>query len=284
MNFALIATINPYHNLIESAEKFKIDAQLKALFRNISFIEPDIEIIFRVRCMQYSIKSPNILASKLKSLWEMCNDGWMISSAAASSSSPSAIRAQLTISNLMSIVRMMSEQQFNYNPIGNESNTSRPTSYAGGGGGGGGANNTSANTSSKYGSVAKAEVLANQLIPIGELPKKNRLAQANFGKNDHAIFGQMLIDALWSRFDSEDAKVFKKLVQDVFSFKEDSKVIVQATQQNLNALSLNRLESIISAKAQNDYGLFPNKSWVQKCLQIYTLSNTYKCKKRDFFD
>ena len=39
---------------------------------------------------------------------------------------------------------------------------------------------------------------------------------------------------------------------------------------------MGNLEKIISEKAMNDYGLFPNKNWIEKCLQIYALSNTYK--------
>lgn len=36
------------------------------------------------------------------------------------------------------------------------------------------------------------------------------------------------------------------------------------------------LEKIITEKSMNDYGLFPNKNWIEKCLQIYTVSNTFE--------
>ena len=54
--------------------------------------------------------------------------------------------------------------------------------------------------------------------------------------------------------------------------KEDSKIAQATLQTTRNAL----LEKIINEKAYNDYGLFPNKSWIEKCIQIYSVSNTYK--------
>jgi hypothetical protein len=36
------------------------------------------------------------------------------------------------------------------------------------------------------------------------------------------------------------------------------------------------LEGVIIEKATNDYGLFPNKNWVDKCLQIYSVSSVYR--------
>lgn len=114
-------------------------------------------------------------------------------------------------------------------------------------------------------------MLSNQTSSIKELPRKNRLALANYSKSEHAQIGQMLIDNITPRLDSNDSKTFKKIVQEVLMFKEDSKIAVSS-----QAASLNILEKIITEKSTNDYGFFPNKNWIDKCLQIYTVSNTFE--------
>lgn len=73
---------------------------------------------------------------------------------------------------------------------------------------------------------------------------------------------------------TKDCKTFKKLVQDVFSFKEEDVKISTMNQST----SLPLLEKIIAEKASNEFKLFPNKNWIEKCVQIYTLSNTFKSK------
>ena len=54
-------------------------------------------------------------------------------------------------------------------------------------------------------------------------------------------------------------------------FKDDPKVPIFNQFSNMP-----NLEKIISEKAINEYGLFPNKNWIDKCLQIYAVSTTYK--------
>lgn len=55
-------------------------------------------------------------------------------------------------------------------------------------------------------------------------------------------------------------------------FKEDLK-LSQQLNQNTN---LGQLEKFITEKAINDYNLFPNKSWIEKCLQINSVSNAFR--------
>ena len=65
--------------------------------------------------------------------------------------------------------------------------------------------------------------------------------------------------------------MFKKMVQEVMCFKEDSKIASFSQFSNIPSL-----EKIISEIATKEYGLFPNKNWIEKCLQIYAVSSTYK--------
>lgn len=39
---------------------------------------------------------------------------------------------------------------------------------------------------------------------------------------------------------------------------------------------MNLLEKLILEKATNDYNFYPNKSWIEKCIQIYSVSNAFK--------
>ncbi len=61
-------------------------------------------------------------------------------------------------------------------------------------------------------------------------------------------------------------------MQDVFVFREDQKLSQQVNQ----GTNINLLEKLISEKATNDYNFFPNKSWIDKSIQIFSVSNTFK--------
>lgn len=59
-------------------------------------------------------------------------------------------------------------------------------------------------------------------------------------------------------------------MQDVFFGKEDLKMPIR--NQSPFSTQLKSLEKVIEEKAVTDYGLFPNKNWIEKCIQIYTIS------------
>ena len=189
-------TANPFVGQREfNTEGQRLSPELRSFFRNVAILEPDLETIFRVKCLQYGLKSPNILGSRLKTLYDICNDGSFIVSTSTNSSLNS--KYKLTINNFLSIIRMVFEETLRNLAMGLSQNAdggSRPASFAGN------MNHPSASTS-KYGGAAKGEVLTNQLIPAKDLPKKNRNAQVNYSKNDHAIFGQAIIDIMSPRFD-----------------------------------------------------------------------------------
>jgi hypothetical protein len=65
-----------------------------------------------------------------------------------------------------------------------------------------------------------------------------------------------------------------RFVQEIFGLKEDP-LRGSALSATHKASSKQALERIITDKAVADYGLYPNKNWVEKCMQIYTLSKHY---------
>ena len=44
--------------------------QLKSIFRVVSLLEPDIEMILRVKCVKF-IKGSNVLATRLKTIFDI---------------------------------------------------------------------------------------------------------------------------------------------------------------------------------------------------------------------
>jgi len=94
----------------------------------------------------------------------------------------------------------------------------------------------------------------------------------NYCRAEHSVIGQSLVEIIGPRLHTEDAKLFKRLAQDIFGFKDDA---IRLNQLNQNS-NLSALEKLINDIAVSNYGIFPNKSWVEKCLQIYSVSTSFK--------
>ena len=95
-NFSLILSINS-NNL----EKLRIPDEIRSLFRIVSLMEPDIEAILRAKCMTYSVKCGNILASRFKALHDICQGCF----------SSIETKSQLNISTFVAILQSIYEQQ-----------------------------------------------------------------------------------------------------------------------------------------------------------------------------
>lgn len=118
--FLLTMTMNPFKN-----SEYEMPANIKNLFRVISLMEPDFEMILRIRCVQYGIKGANILATKLKTLFDICHG----------SMSSLQSKYQLTLSSFIAIVRNSYDREKN--------NETRPSSFV----------STFANSATKYGAA-----------------------------------------------------------------------------------------------------------------------------------
>ncbi len=297
-NFNLILTMNPFVNHPNDFEARSniIPVHFRSMYRVVSLMEPDLELILRAKCMQCGIKAPSIISCRLKTLYELCKSSFMSLQS----------KYQLTISSFMSVIQTI----YGKGRSDTASLDSRPTSFT--------ANSNAASASNtKYGSTKVEcntffvnsfqqfslyyacilyffEVLTTQTLPVREVAKKSRIALVNYSRNEHALIGQALLDMITPRLDSDvrdiliifltkkliilifciynqDSKTFKKLVQEVLLFKKDPKLSFMNQNSNMVAL-----EKFVTEKATNDYNLFPNKNWVDKCLQIYAVSTTFK--------
>lgn len=108
-NFCLISTLNV------SKHSGRIPLQLRSMFRVIALLEPDIEIIIKTKCIQYGVKGSNILATRMKTIYDLCQASLMSLQS----------KYQLTISTFLSVIRIMYDKQ------NLEAGDSRPGSLAG---------------------------------------------------------------------------------------------------------------------------------------------------------
>jgi len=105
-NFSIILSSNPFKENVST-----IPQEIKSAFRVIALMEPDFEMIIRLKCIQYGLKAPNLLAPKLRSLYEICQGSFVSVQS----------KYQLTISSFIAILRFFYKQK--------TSNESRPNSY-----------------------------------------------------------------------------------------------------------------------------------------------------------
>jgi len=93
-SFAVTLTMNPW---VGAAT---MPVCLKNMFRVVALMEPDFEMIMRIKCVQFGLKGANVLAIKLKLLYDMSH--WSLSSLQS--------RYQLTVSSFVNIVRLNYER------------------------------------------------------------------------------------------------------------------------------------------------------------------------------
>lgn len=87
--------MNPFKN-----QSYNIPTQFKSMFRMVAIIEPDLEVILRSKCIQYGVKGSNILATRLKTLYDLCQGSLMSLQS----------KFQLTIDTFIGVIRMIYEK------------------------------------------------------------------------------------------------------------------------------------------------------------------------------
>lgn len=86
------------------------------MFRVVCIIEPDLEQILRAKCIRYGMRAPNILATRLRTLYELAH-GTLVSLQS---------KHQLTVTSLINVIKTIYDKQ---HEAGNEDTVeSRTTS------------------------------------------------------------------------------------------------------------------------------------------------------------
>jgi hypothetical protein len=99
-----------------AAAATNIPAHFKSAFRVVALVEPDVEQVLRAKCLRYGMRAPNILAARLRILYELYQD--IIGQN----------KSNLTIASLISVVRTLYVRQHSANAANEESADSRTTS------------------------------------------------------------------------------------------------------------------------------------------------------------
>lgn len=183
-NFNLLLTMNPFSVSSPNHQHRLIPIQFKSSYRVVALMEPDIEIILRARCIQYGFKAANIVASRLKVLYDLCQTSLM------------SLRSkyQITITSFLSVLQTISGKTIRADTASLDG--SRPNSITAAAG------QQSASNTTKFGST-KVELLTTQVLPVKEVAKKNRLALVNYSKSDHGQIGQALLDMITPRLETD---------------------------------------------------------------------------------
>jgi hypothetical protein len=94
--FGVFSTLNPF-----KTSSYTIPVQIRSMFRVVCLLEPDIEQIIWAKCTHYGIKCGHILASRIKTLHEICQATF----------TSFETKNHLTISNFLDVIRSIYERQ-----------------------------------------------------------------------------------------------------------------------------------------------------------------------------
>jgi hypothetical protein len=65
-----MATRNPFAVNPTTGNRTVLLPEIRSRFRVISLVKPDIEQIFRIKCIEHNFKNTNVLAEKISLLYE----------------------------------------------------------------------------------------------------------------------------------------------------------------------------------------------------------------------
>jgi hypothetical protein len=82
-------------------DSYVLPIQIRSMFRVISMLEPDIQQIIWAKCAHYGIKCGHILATRIKTLHEICQTTF----------TSFETKNQLTITNFLEIIKSIYEKQ-----------------------------------------------------------------------------------------------------------------------------------------------------------------------------
>ena len=95
-SFVLIATLNT-----AESEHGTVPMQLRSMFRVVALMEPDMEMLIRAKCIQHNTKAPNILSVRLKTLYDLCHNGFMSEDS----------KRQINMKNFETVLRTISDSR-----------------------------------------------------------------------------------------------------------------------------------------------------------------------------
>ncbi|XP_028415382.1 dynein heavy chain 8, axonemal-like isoform X2 [Dendronephthya gigantea] len=233
-------TFNVLVTVTSDDHSFTMTTELKAYFRTIAMVMPDMSLILRAHCAGQGLKSPKVLADRYTMVAKICQG--QLSNTAAET---------FGLSSFISVVKTLGEMRRSQN-TSNQTKIStmtsdfqmRPTS------------NTSMLRSSKYTASVDKDKKAGS--PSSGLTTAAKL--------DHSCAMQVLQQCIGPRLSQEDLGIFNGVVRDVFS--GSLRVPFSTDQHIMNERSF---ESLL-VKHASENGLIARPQWTEKVVQMYHLS------------
>ncbi|XP_067674368.1 uncharacterized protein [Haliotis asinina] len=248
-------TVNPGSRSPASS----IPHDVRASFRTVALIKPDTGQILKAKCSAMGFRGPGILASRLKVLTELVKDQL-----------PSQFHHHFTISALVGVLkRAMQKRKFireekTADRLDKKDETSRSESQA------------SEATTIRPLLMAPTNMNVSPSTAkmgggLGQRKGGTPNPMTSAGKQEHSMVCQTLEEIIGPRLTAENMALFKTIVKDCFAGLPDAPLgqpIGSARSRGMD------IEAALESKAM-DAGLIAHKPWLNKCTQLYSLSQAY---------
>ncbi|KAL5009692.1 hypothetical protein ScPMuIL_011997 [Solemya velum] len=249
--FSMHMTVNP----AASPPNQDLPSDLKAYFRTVNLVKPDLGLILKAKCASMSFKAPFVLGARLKVLTEIARDQL-----------PSMTHHHFSITSLTAVLRramqkrklIKEEKSQDRNDSKMKDETSRSESQASD------KQLILPSLNSKSSSSLKMTTGSQR-----KMATPNPMSQ--WGKLEHALVCKTLEEVIGPRLTTENMLIFKNILRDIFAGLPDVPVTAQAHSAKSRGLDI---EVALEHKAL-DKNLIPNKTWLQKCIQLYNISQVH---------
>ncbi|CAL1527205.1 unnamed protein product [Lymnaea stagnalis] len=244
----------------------KLPSDITESFRMISVIQPDISIILRAKCAAMGFRSPVVLANRLKFIVELVKDQL-----------PPQIHHNFATQALVGVLtRASQKRRKDKDDKQAEKNNMKDDS----------SRSESQISEVQTGRSNQAGILSKP-PPLGGVRKSGTFIPLTpQAKQEHSMVCDILDEIISPRLTTENQALFKNILKDCFHNLPgaDGKSSAKARQvgsAKVAARSSPKLDATLSdlepalVKKSVEAGLVAHKPWINKCSQLYMLSQIY---------
>ncbi|CAH3196290.1 unnamed protein product, partial [Porites evermanni] len=239
-NFSVFLTI------CTNGNNFELPAELRALFRSVAMVMPDMSLILRAHCAGQGFKSPKILADRLKLVGDICKEQLSGKS-----------HHKFSLSSFVGVIQHAGRKRSSQGPLGGKLNAaqidpSRPSSTQ--------------SVSTQFGAGK------DRGSQFGQKDKKPTTPSSlsSAARMEHALVLQSLQECIGPRLSPEELNVFNMVLRDVFYGLPKP----PAPPYHLTKV-VQDFESVLLTHTR-EKGFVPHQPWIAKIHQLWTLSKVHR--------
>ncbi|KAJ8314952.1 hypothetical protein KUTeg_007102 [Tegillarca granosa] len=231
---------------------------VRALFRTVSVVRPDFGLILKAKCASMGFRAPSVLGARLKALTELTKDQL-----------PSHYHHHFGIATLIGVLKRASqkrkfirdEKSQDKGDIKGKDEASRSESQA---------------SEAPVKITLNPQQSMNAPSSVKMVPERTRKAatpnpMTAAARVEHSLVCQTIEEIIGPRLTEESMKTFKSIMDDVFAGLPEPPQMSQAPSARSRGFDI---EISIKHKAV-DKGLIAHKAWVNKCVQLYNISQVH---------